>query len=362
MNSKFNEPDQLIPVSVITGFLGSGKTTLLNKLIKHSAMDRVAVLINEFGEIGLDHLLVESINEDILLLQSGCICCQVKDDLVNTLLDLFDKRRRNEVDTFNRVLIETTGVADPVPVIQVLISDPMVSSRFRLDNVITLVDATLGLTQLQNHDECTKQVALADKLILTKADIANSGELQAITERLEQINPSIQVTTVIKGDIHPDALFENRPLNNRKERRQCDVLKWLGSEHHEHNRRHPHGSSRDTHREGIASISISLEYPIEWDILSDWLDSLIFSRADQILRIKGILNIAGRSKPVVIQGVQHMFFLPSELSEWPSQDRKSSLVFITYNFNPGIIERSLQEFLAFHATMETTNTEDGRCA
>lgn len=339
------------PVSVITGFLGSGKTTLLNELIKHPTMDKVAVLVNEFGEVGLDHLLVETVSEDIVLLQSGCICCQVKEDLVTTLFDLFDKRKSGEIEAFTRVLIETTGVADPVPVIQVLISDPLLSSRFRLDGVITLVDSVFGESQLATHDESIKQVALADRLILTKADLVTPVELTPIKRRIQQLNPSATISEVIKGDIHPHSLFDSK-LFNSDQQRQRNAIEWLNKEQHDASRQTHH-----QHREGIDSISISLDNPIDWDCFSEWLDSLVFSRAENILRLKGILNVAGKSKPVVIQGVQHMFYPPSNLTEWPTEDRRSHLVFITYNFNPKAIEESLRAFLAPYPLPESSNED-----
>lgn len=348
-----------IPVSVITGFLGSGKTTLLNELIKHPAMDKVAVLVNEFGEIGLDHLLVETVTEDIVLLQSGCICCQVKDDLVNTLFDLFDKRNSGEIEAFTRVMIETTGVADPVPVIQVLISDPLLGSRFRLDGVITLVDSVFGQSQLETHDESIKQVALADRLILTKTDLVTPEELTPIKKRIQQINPSATISTVVKGDIHPWSLFDSKLFNSDTEK-QRDALKWLNKE--QHDTIHQHAGSTSKHCDGIASISISLDEPIDWECFGDWLDSLVFSRAENILRIKGILNVAGKDKPVVIQGVQHMFYPPSNLAEWPSTDRRSHLVFITYNFNPQAIESSLREFLAPDSMQDLSNSGESHNA
>ena len=305
-------------------------------------MDKVAILVNEFGDVGLDHLLVETISEDIILLQSGCICCQVKDDLVTTLMDLFDKLKSGEIEAFNRVLIETTGVADPVPVVQVLISDPLLCSRFRLDGVVTLVDAVFGRAQLEKHDESIKQVALADRLILTKSDLVNQAKITALTDQLKQLNPSSPIAMVIKGDIHPKELF-----SRHTEERQRNVLKWLNQESHgEHNHLRP----QNKHCDGISSVSISLDEPIDWEPFSEWLDSLIFSRAENILRIKGILNLSQNINPLVIQGVQNMFYPPSALPDWPTDDRRSHLVFITYNFNPQIIERSLRDFLGATST------------
>lgn len=330
-----------IPISVITGFLGSGKTTLLNKLIKHPAMEKVVVLVNEFGEVGLDHMLVETISEDIVLLQSGCICCQIKDDLANTLFDLFDKRKSGEIDAFTRVLIETTGVADPVPVVQTIMSDPTLSTRFRLGGVITLVDSVFGRSQLETHDESIKQAALADHLVLTKTDLSNNADVTSIKHTIQRINPTATITAAIKGDIDPQVLFDSTLFNDNS-KTQRDALKWLNKEQH---KMHHHSGITPEHHNGISSISISLDRPIRWDDFSEWLDGLIFSRAENLLRIKGLLNVEGKSKPVVIQGVQHMFYPPSTLKNWPTSDQRSHLVFITYNFNPKAIEESLLAFL-----------------
>lgn len=350
----------LIPISVITGFLGSGKTTLLNELIKHPAMDNVAVLVNEFGEIGLDHFLVEKVTEDIVLLQSGCICCQIKDDLANTLLDLLDKCKNDKTGTemFNRILIETTGVADPVPIVQVLISDPILTPRFRLDGIITVVDSVFGQNQLNNHDEPVKQVALADRLILTKADLVSQAisptKTVPLIDRLKIINPTAPITTVFKGDIHPDELFNSTALNDRNTERQHSVLHWLNKVQQNTNQ----SAAEETHshhRDGIASISLSLDEPLDWTDFSEWLDSLIFSRAENILRIKGILNVAKNPKPVVIQGVQNMFYPPTTLPDWPTEDHRSHLVFITYNFDPKIIETSLRQHLSSCSQFERSD-------
>jgi len=334
LECKQNNPP--IPVSIITGFLGSGKTTLLNELIQHPDMDKVAVLINEFGEVGLDHQLVETISEDIILLQSGCICCQIKDDLVTTLTDLFDRRESGEIEPFSRVLIETTGVADPVPVIQVLISEPTLSRRFRLDITMTLVDCVFGHSQLAKHAEALKQVALADRLILTKTDLVDTAAITALQKQIKQINPSAFITTAVNGVIHPQVLFNRRFADRSKEEQQRSVEKWLNKDAH---------IASGQHLDGVSSICVSLDEPIDWECFSEWLDSLVFSRAENILRIKGILNIAGKEQPLVIQGVQHMFYAPTTLKKWPTADRQSHIVFITYQFNPRAIKTSLEKFL-----------------
>lgn len=327
---------QLTPVSLITGFLGSGKTTLLNELIHNPELNKVVVLINEFGEVGLDHHLVETVSEDIILLQSGCICCQIRDDLVTTLTDLFDKRESGEIEAFTRVLIETTGVADPTPVIQVLISDQLLSQRFRLETTVTLVDCVFGESQLPLYPEALKQVALADKVLLTKSDLVDEAAVNRLRHQIEQINYSAPIHIAMNGVIEPRILFEEQLIDSGKAKQQLKTIEWLKS--------HTQDAER-THSHGISSISVTLSDPIEWDSFSEWLDSLVFSRAENILRIKGILNVAGKDKPVVIQGVQHMFYSPSTLKAWPTTDRRSRLVFITFQFNPQAIKASLEQFM-----------------
>ena len=338
---------QAIPVSVITGFLGSGKTTLLNHLLSHPAMGETAVLINEFGEIGLDHLLVRQISEDIVLLNSGCLCCTVRGDLVDSLRELFLKRGRGEVPEFCRTLVETTGLAEPAPIIHTLMTDPVLGKRYRLDGIVTTVDAVLGSAQLDTHPEPIKQAAVADRLVLTKTDIATGAAVDALRARLGAINPSAPVIVAVNGAAEPDALFDCGLFDPKT--KAPDVAGWLNEEayaeasgHH-----HPHDVNRPDDR--ISAFCITVDAPIEWDAFAQWLEMLLATRGENVLRIKGILNVAGEAKPVAIHGVQHVFHPPATLSQWPDAERRSRIVFITRDLGRQAIEDTFRAVYGYHA-------------
>ena len=238
---------QAIPVTVLTGFLGSGKTTLLNGLLAHPDMVDTAVLINEFGEIGLDHLLVREISGDIIQLNSGCLCCTVRGDLSDSLRELYVMRSRGDVPQFRRTVVETTGLADPAPVIQSLMTDPVIVPRYRLDGIVTTVDAILGARQLQEHPESVKQVAVADRLVLTKGDIADDDAVGAVTEQLRRLNPAAPIVRARLGDAEPQDLLDCGLFDTK--RKIADVERWLneeayvGAEHH-----HAHDVNRHDDR------------------------------------------------------------------------------------------------------------------
>ena len=262
-----------IPVTIVTGFLGSGKTTLISKLLPHPQMNRVAVVINEVGEIGIDHDLVTMSSENVTLLANGCICCSVRTDIQETLRDLFARRQVGEVFDFDRVIIETTGLADPAPLLQTLTSDTLLEARFRLDGVVTLVDAVNAYHQLNETPEALQQITLADQILLTKTDIAEEASILELEQELNAINP--------------DA--------------------------------------------GIKTASISFKEPFTWQTFSSALDLLISLRGPDLLRVKGIVNVEG--KPMVIQGVQHIFHNPVTLEKWPSDNHDSRIVFIARNIS-----------------------------
>lgn len=325
-------PPEHLPVSIITGFLGSGKTTLLNQLVQHPKMENVAVLVNEFGEIGLDHLLIETITEEIVLLQSGCICCQINGDFVSTLTDLYEKRLAGDIREFSHVLVETTGIANPAPIIQSLISNQRLVSHYRLGTVVATVDTVLGESQLGEFKETVRQVALADKLLFTKIDLSDQAQRDSLTGIVRQLNPNASISEVANGSIEPSEVFiETSPLAGRKPN---EIAAWLGKEH----------------TNSISSFSITLEGAFEWSEFVDWFDDLLFSRSRQILRVKGLLKVAGKSGPVVIQSVQHMLYPPIELERWPDSKRESALVFITCNLSRTAIDTSLQQFFLSRST------------
>jgi dihydroorotase len=342
------EPTALIPVTLLTGFLGSGKTTVLNHVLKQPGMAATAVIVNEFGEIGLDHLLVERSSEDVVLLNSGCLCCTVRGDIVDTLTNLFVDRVKGKVPFFTRVAIETTGLADPAPILHTLMTDPIVAARYVLDGVVTTVDAVNGAGSLDRQPEAVKQAAVADRLLLTKTDIAEPGARQAIEARLKELNPSAAIVSVAQGAIDSALLFNIGFYDPTT--KSLDVRRWLRDESFEgdHGQDAGHGPEHpdvNRHDDRIRAFCITREQPISWAALSTWLDGLAAMRGDDLLRLKAIVALSDRpDQPVVLHGVQHLFHPPVLLPEWPSEDRRTRMVFITRDLPRETIETTLAAF------------------
>ena len=329
-----------VPASIITGFLGSGKTTLLNNLVRQPGMGSVALIINEFGEIGLDNLLVETSIENTLLLENGCICCSVRGDLIDTIGDLFAKARNGSIPDFSRILIETTGLADPAPIINTLRRERGVADRCRMDSVVTLIDGILGKTQAENYPEAKKQIALADVGLITKADLVGEPEIAGLNAFVHGINPALETIPVANGEIPADELFEP------------DEVRFLAGstdhmpEAHAHSHSHEHDHTHNLHHDGVATWSYSGAAPVNRERLFGWLRMLYSLRAANMLRLKGILRIEGESNPWLLQGVGPILDQPVRLPEWPGGEEINRLVFIMKGLAAESLQNSFQRHVA----------------
>jgi G3E family GTPase len=350
-------PQQMafIPVNVITGFLGSGKTTLLQRLLAAPQLSDTAVLVNEFGEVGLDHHLLQQLDDEIVLLRSGCLCCTIRGDLSAAMHDLYTKRERGEIVPFRRLVIETTGLADPVPILSTIMSEPVLRYHFRLGNVVTTVDAANGLTNLEHQSESVKQAAVADRVVITKTDIADSITVRELSRRLEQLNPSaLQLQTAPSVAIDPDLLL-TRDLYDLHGKAE-EVRSWLAIERQEADTPAPHFHHLDVNRHDarIHAFCLRFQRPLDWAAFGIWLAMLLHCHGSDILRVKGLLNVGTNSGPVVIHGVQHLVHPPDHLPAWPDDDHNSRVVFIVRGLGRDVIERSLAAF-----ALETAEAQVG---
>ena len=318
-----------IPVTVLTGFLGAGKTTLLNRLLPQPEMAGTAVLVNEFGDIAIDHLLVEKLDDTTMLLPSGCLCCSVQGDLSRALADLVPRIQSGEVQ---RVVVETTGLADPAPVVQSLLADVMLARHYRMDGIVTVVDAVHGQKTLDQHQEAIRQVAMADRLILTKTDLAQPNP--ALIARITALNPGAPQIVADHGRIDPATILECGLFDASG--KIADVQKWLNA---------AAWGETGAHDGSIHSFCLTYEKPLHWSGIGMCLEMLIGTRGENLLRVKGILNLVGQDRPVVIHGVQHMFHEPTLLPAWPPGDPKTSrIVFITRDLSRETVEQGLLAF------------------
>jgi G3E family GTPase len=336
-----------IPASVITGFLGAGKTTLLNFLLKDQFLANAAVIINEFGETGIDHLLVEKADEDVIEMTSGCLCCTIRGDLIDTMQDLLARRDRGAIKPFDRIVIETTGLADPAPILHTLMREPVLLASLRLESVITVVDACNGWATLDAHAEAVKQVAVADRVALTKVDLLEGREgedrLFAIIGRLRKLNPAARLLTTHRNEATAERLF-NAGLYD-PEKKTAEVRNWLQAEAYGRRERHGHHHDVSRHDNHIRSFSFAETNAITAAGLEMFLDLLRSFHGPNLLRMKGIVKVADDPRrPVILHGVQHVFHPPVRLARWPDADETTRLVFIVKDIEKPIIEDLFRAF------------------
>ncbi len=319
-----------IPIVVLSGFLGSGKTTLLNALLRHPSFESTAVIVNELGEIGLDDLLVASAEEDVVLLNSGCLCCSLSNTLRETLLDLFARRRTGDLPPFQRVVVETTGLADPAPILQSLLRDRMLTRDFAFEELVVVVDGVFGARELDEHREARQQAALADRLVISKLDVADAAAAVALKARLRALNP---LAAIVEGRGAGTAAADvfGHPSEGSAERRAP-----LAIETPEVEPSHAH-----VHDPAVRADSFVIERPIGWSGVSGWIEAAGAFFGTALMRCKGLLEVAGASGPVLLQGVQGVFAPPEVLARWPGEDRRSRLVCITRGLDPALMRASL---------------------
>lgn len=362
-----SHPRERIPVSILTGFLGAGKSTLLNRILKDPAASDTAVIINEFGEVGIDNFLVESSGDTLLELSNGCLCCTVRGELVETLASLVDQIQTGRLKPIRRVVIETTGLADPAPVMQAVMGNPVIAQSFSLDGVITVVDAVHGVSTIQRHPEAVRQVAVADRLVLSKKTLADAQTNSAILHRLNELNPRAQI---LDADL-PATSTINLLINGLydPDTKLADVARWLQEEHdhddhdhhhdhdhdheddhhdheHDHGHRHHHHHHHDVNRHGddIRSFSILHDKPIDPLAVEMFVDLLRSAHGEKLLRMKAIVQLSDNpERPLVLHGVQSIFHPPERLPRWPEgAERRTRMVLITQ----GLPEEFVQDLFA----------------
>ena len=384
----------LIPVNVLTGALGSGKTTLLRALLRAPRLTGTMVLVNELGEVGIDHHLIEHASESTLLLENGCLCCAMREDLKTALKDLHSRRARGVMTRYERIVVETTGVADPVPIAYTLLADPVLQHHYRLGNVVTVVDAVNAPAQLARYEESVRQVALADRLVVSKLDLTGADALGALRPRLSALNPAAPIVPAGSPDLDPVELlitdvYDRQSKSREVERWMCSTrdttAAYGGHASHPAGGHDPHPTGGGSHPAGghgpnptdghglhlagshgpnqtnghapsptgdslhpahIAACCFTFDTALDWTAFGVWMTMLLHRHGDRVLRMKGLLNVAGVPGPVLVNGVQHLVHPPAHLDRWPDEDRRSRVVVISRGLGREEIERSLHAFNA----------------
>lgn len=336
--------DKRIPVTLLTGFLGSGKTTLLNKLLSDPKMHDSAVIINELGETGLDHILAtqvdsEHIADNTVLLNSGCVCCTLKNELADTMRDLFFKRALQAIPQFNRLVIETTGMADPGPILGNLMNEPVIESTFRLDAVVVTIDSVYGLSQLENNVEALKQAAVADVLLLTKTDIAAPAQIQALQEKLAEINPGANQHLIKHGEINPDQIIDVGLFDPTG--KTAAPQRWLRTPS---KASAPKGTlPQKPHQDGITSFTVTMPKPLNWRDLKPVILKLCQTHGAKLLRLKGIIHAEDQPAPLAIHAVHFTPYPPTLLEGWDEEDAMSRIVIIGKDIDEAEVRKALMQ-------------------
>ena len=330
-----------IPIFVVSGFLGSGKTTLLRNLLLHPGAGEIAVIVNEFGEVGIDHHLVRKTDARTTLLRNGCVCCSMRDDLAEALRDLLSQRERGAIPRFGRVVIETTGLADPAPILHTIVSEPVVRNHFRVERVVTTIDAVGGASNLDTYSEALRQVAAADHLVVTKLDLATPEASEELKAKLRSINPAAAIVDASFGSIDFAPLLTTNTYGGTEGPGRLGAFSFAanGDLTSPDSPAAVHGMSGR-----VASRCLVFDRPLNWQMFGIWLTMLLHRHGDRVLRLKGLLNVGEAREPLLVEGVQHVIHAPRHLREWPDTDRRSRIVFIARDLDLTQVEASLDAF------------------